>query len=65
MQVLVTSKVGWNLIITTLLFAFIHGITVDNRLSVVIDPTSLIFTGISEPIQEVSYLLSYCTTVLI
>ena len=39
------ANVGWSLIITTILFALIHGVTLDNNLSLVLDPGMLIFTG--------------------
>lgn len=41
------ANVGWNIIITTLLFAGIHGISFDDNLSFIFDPAILIFSAVS------------------
>lgn len=39
------ANAGWNLIITTFIFALVHGVTFDNDFSLIINPSSLISTG--------------------
>lgn len=41
------ADIGWNLIITTVLFSLVHGVTFDNSLTFVFDPAVIIFTGVA------------------
>ena len=41
------ANVGWNLIITTFIFALVHGVTFDNNYSLIISSSNLISTGMA------------------
>jgi hypothetical protein len=40
------ANVGWNLIVTTLLFALVHGVKFNEQLNLVFDPGIIIFSGV-------------------